>query len=89
MKNIDDFTNSLEINYPCVWQYKIIGADAETLRDAVETVVNKENFMLAKSKRSTKGKFVSFNLSVEVQNENHRLEIFDRLKAISAIRMIL
>lgn len=89
MKNINDFSDALEINYPCIWQYKIIACNANSLRDAVETVINKENFMLVTSKKSTKGNFVSFNLSVEVESKSHRLEIFDRLKKIAAIKMIL
>ncbi len=89
MMNIDDFDESLEMTYPCVWRYKIIGLNADSLREAVEAVINRENFLLAASNKSAKGKFVSFNLSVEVESKEHRLEILTRLKNIAAVKMIL
>ncbi|KAA3619670.1 MAG: DUF493 domain-containing protein [Calditrichaeota bacterium] len=89
MRRIKEFDDSLEISYPCVWQYKIIGNNADVLRDSVENVINTEKFMLSVSNKSSKGKFVSYNLAVTVESNEHRLELFDRLKKIKEVKMIL
>ena len=89
MYNIDDLGDELKIEYPIVWKFKLITEDAEALRDAVEQVINKEVFMLVKSNKSSKGKFTSFNLAVQVESDEHRHDVYGRLKACDEIRIIL
>ncbi|KAA3658937.1 MAG: DUF493 domain-containing protein [Calditrichaeota bacterium] len=89
MNNLDKYKNELKIEYPCVWNYKLIGKEADALRDAVEEVVNKENFLLSLSNKSTKGNFTSFNLAVKVEDEAHRLDVYQRLKNLTEIAIIL
>ncbi|MCA9733675.1 MAG: DUF493 domain-containing protein [Deferribacteres bacterium] len=89
MRDLNNLNNSLEIEYPCLWKFKLIGKHAEALRDAVEIVINKENFLLSRSNKSSRGNYTSFDLSVQVMDEEHRQDVYNRLKNISEIAIIL
>ena len=78
-----------EIRYPCEWEYKIIGADAEAIRAAIVTVVGEAEHAVDHSRASRTGKYVSLQLVVIVRDEEHRLGIYQALVAHRAVKIVL
>jgi len=77
-----------EIDYPCRWNYKVVGTDETDLKKAVAEILS-DPFELHPSKVSKKGKYISLNLFIDVQNETHRNEIYENLKASKHIKMVM
>ena len=77
-----------EINYPCVWQYKVIGEDVTSLTRAITTVCP-AHLSLVASKTSSSGKYCSLNLEIEVEDEASRLAVYQNLKNHLAVKMVL
>lgn len=77
------------IDYPCRWEYRVIGADAEAMREAVAEVLGKEDYRLSEGKTSPAGRWRSLSLELEVVNEAHRHEVHRVLREHPAVRMVL
>lgn len=78
-----------EINYPCQWQYKLIGPQSEGLKQAVSEIINEYPHSLTPSKSSSSGKYVSYNLEVFVASQEVRDYYFKKLRSHSAIKIVL
>ncbi len=78
-----------QIDYPCNWSYKIIGASKEHLEIAVEGICGNKDFDLKHSNNSKGGKYISMNLSLLVMNEEERVEIFRQLENHESVKMVL
>ncbi len=81
--------DSPKIEYPCIWSFKIIGADRTRIADAVVVMLEAFEYQFSESRRSRTGKYTSWNLSVHVKNEEERNTIFKNLKRIPSVKMIL
>ncbi len=79
----------LELEYPCSWKYKIIGAERKKLEEAIHSVILERAHTLKHSNVSKTGKYVSLNLDLIVQNEDERTFLFEALKAHQDIKMVL
>ncbi len=79
----------LELEYPCSWKYKIIGAERKKLEEAIHSVILERAHTLKHSNASKTGKYVSLNLDLIVQNEDERTFLFEALKAHQDIKMVL
>ena len=79
------------IDYPCSWQYKIIGESCEEIRRVVEMAVQKKKkpFELIKSNVSSGGRYVSMNLELIVENEEQRLALYRVIAANPAIKVVI
>lgn len=82
-------TGKPEINYPCQWQYILIGSDETAMRETVTEVVGDQEHTLALSKNSATGKYCSLALALTVHHEAHRLETYHALLKHASIKMIL
>ncbi|MFQ5558999.1 MAG: DUF493 domain-containing protein [Nitrospinota bacterium] len=81
--------NTLKLEYPCAWTYKLIGHDAESVKKAVsEVVVGREN-RLALSNKSKTGKYFCLNLELIVYTEEERNSLFSAFKKHQSILMVL
>lgn len=87
--SINEIEGTLEIEYPCRWLYKVIGSDADAVRQAVLETIEIEDVTLELSHTSGKGNFVSFNVEVTVTSTEERTGIYEALKAHGSIRMVL
>jgi len=85
--NLND--HHLELEYPCMWNFKIIGPDAMALRAAVTAIVVDRRHSLAVSHRSTGSKYVSMTLDLKVTSDEDRHAIFHALKRHYAVKMVL
>lgn len=78
-----------QIDYPCPWPYKVIGADRAGIIAAVKQLLADKPFELQESHQSKQGTYTSFNLCVQVQNEAERDEIFQALNRIPTVKMVI
>lgn len=75
--NNDSCTQKPDIVYPCMWEYKIILDCNINAKDYIKDIL-KDEFEIKLSKSTPKYK--SYNIKVNVKDEQHRLEIFTLLK---------
>lgn len=78
-----------KIEYPCRWQYKIIGESRTEIRRVVERLVQERPLALTDSHVSSGGRYVSMNLEVMVHGDEERLELYRLLAGDPAIRVVL
>ena len=78
-----------EIEYPCSWNYKVIGLDVEDLQKAVAVILGEQKYLLTHSRSSSGGKYQSMHLETVVDSEDRRNAIFNALQNHAAIRMVL
>ncbi len=89
MEIINDSQKKLELEYPCSWCYKLIGHEKAVLEKAIHDVILEREHTLNHSNKSKKGKYVSMNLDIVIQNEDERNFIYEALKAHQNIKMVL
>ena len=77
-----------EIHYPCLWEFRIIGEDKQSLERIVSELVAKP-YTLDEKNHSSKGRFVSVHLSVKVESEEERNALYQSLSTHKAIKMVL
>ncbi len=82
-----------KVNYPCPWGFKVIGKEETILRQAIMVclldVCEGREFSLELSNVSENGKYVSLNLSLSVDSEEDRNEIFTALADSPEIMMVI
>ena len=79
----------LDIEYPCSWDYRLIGEDEARIRIAVAGIVGNVDFLLTLANRSKKARYVSLQLSLEVASEEERVGIYESLRHHEDIRYVL
>ncbi|MFW6052088.1 MAG: DUF493 domain-containing protein [Myxococcota bacterium] len=77
------------VEYPCSWQWRIIGTDPDRLRSAVAEVVTDRDFVLHEANRSPAGRWLSMHLELEVASERDRNDIHRALTGHRWIRLAL
>lgn len=77
------------INYPCQWQYKVIGTAEHEILAAINAVVGGHEHTICKANQSSSGKYLSINLELQVHSEDMRNQIFTQLQGHPALRMII
>ncbi|MBU0674625.1 MAG: DUF493 domain-containing protein [Proteobacteria bacterium] len=78
-----------EIEYPCRWQYTIIGTHREQLRDLIEEIADSRQYTLCFSKVSSSGKYHSFDLDIEVRCQEERDALYQQLICHNLVKVIL
>ncbi|MGD8778561.1 MAG: DUF493 domain-containing protein [Ignavibacteria bacterium] len=78
-----------EINYPCYWDYKIIGDNVEKMIEAAEAAADGMEYDITASNISKKGNYFSINLKVLVNNEDTRNLVYQKLEGHENIKMVL
>lgn len=76
------------IEYPTFWEYRVIGKDKLKLKTRIQEVIKKD-FTLKDGQSSSGGKFVSVIVSVEVENQKERDDIFKTLQESVEVMMVL
>ena len=85
------------VEFPCLWGYKVIGLDEDSMRGAVkkclDTCLNPNSgdreFELGQSRSSKGGKYVSLSLNLTVQDEVERNAIYTALTKRPEILMVI
>jgi hypothetical protein len=78
----------VSIDYPCRWVYKVIGADEATMRAAIAAVIP-GGCEIAASRSSAGGKYVSLNVTVQVEDEVGRTSIYEALRKDPSVKVVL
>ena len=76
------------IEYPCEWQYQLIGLNEEQMRVAVAEIV-KTPFTLTATRTSKTGKYHSLRLLTTVANEEVRTSIYLALSRHPSINVVM
>ena len=77
------------IEYPCSWEYKVIGENFSRVSKAIAEVLADKNYSSKKSNMSSRGTYVSIRVELIVENEDIRNAIFYQLKQHEHIKMVL
>jgi putative lipoic acid-binding regulatory protein len=78
-----------KIDYPCVWQYKVIGMEREALSAAISEHLGDAPYSLSDSRMSSGGKYISMNLEMTVYSDYHRLRFYQVLGDHPDIKVVL
>ncbi len=78
-----------EIDYPCTWEYKVIGVDRTVLKEIIVAACSPLEVMISHSRTSSKGKYHSLKVQVTVTDENIRLKIYKTLQTHPSIKYVL
>ncbi|MBN1542019.1 DUF493 domain-containing protein [candidate division KSB1 bacterium] len=77
------------IDYPCIWTYRIIVSDIQTVRPAIDRLLQGFDYRLSDGLVSRQKKYHSFSLQVQVASEDDRLFIYKALGQCEDIHYIL
>jgi putative lipoic acid-binding regulatory protein len=78
-----------EIDYPCLWVYKVIGEDTALLNDVIVSACAPHEVKISYSHSSSNGKYHSLNAELEVPDEKFRLNVYETLKDHPAVKIVL
>jgi putative lipoic acid-binding regulatory protein len=81
--------SELELTYPREWAYRIIGTHEKLIRQLIDDILGDHHYELDPSNESTTGRYVSMHLRLTVRDEAHRDDIFRRLMADEAVKIVL
>jgi uncharacterized protein len=77
------------IEYPCQWDYRVIGADAVALQVAVAECLGGCSYSCVPANRSSSGKYCSVAVEAVVPDEKTRDRIYKSLGKHAAVKMVL
>jgi uncharacterized protein len=86
---LNEIEEKLELEYPCKWEYKLIGKEEEGIKKTAVDIAGTKPFSLNISNKSSSGKFVSITLEVLVHNDDERVYIYESLRKSKHILYIL
>ena len=78
-----------KIDYPCTWEYKIIGESATEITRLVKEHVYEKGYTLTDSNVSSGGRYISMSLELIVNSDERRLELYKLLAADSTVKVVL
>lgn len=76
---LDSNSERPEINYPCNWEYKVIGRDVEKMLAAIENAALGLEYDVTPSNISKKGNYYSLKFVLSVPNQTVRDLVFEKL----------
>lgn len=77
-----------QIDYPCQWEYRIITDNQEMAENIIFELLHKPYTLTTKNK-SMHGKFISINLVLEVETQQERDDIFQKLTQLPCVKMVI
>lgn len=86
---IDENSKRPEIEYPCNWDYKIIGTDVSEMIKIIEEAVGDLSYEISPSNISKKGNYFSLNLTVSVPSEIVRDIIFQKISSSAFVKIVI
>lgn len=89
MVTLNEIPKEVEIEYPCRWIYKIVIGSNQEIESVIKSIIDQREYKITKSKKSKKGKYTSYNLDLLVHNDDDRRIIYEELKKIDIIKIVL
>ncbi len=87
--NMNLSCKKLELDYPCVWKYKLIMKNEVCIKDVLDETIGKREFKGKLSNTSSKGKFISYLVELVVTDEKDRLNLHELFGKHKDIKMIV
>ena len=78
-----------KIEYPCQWQYRLIGEDRAAIMEAIHAAVDVDLCVVSEGNSSSGGRYLSLNLEITVNSEAERLRLYQRFSDHPAIRVVI
>ena len=78
-----------KIDYPCSWTYKVIGRDLGDLKRAIAEIIGEGKHTVALSRTSKGGAYHCLNVTITVESEPSRLDLYQRLCKHPAILIVM
>jgi putative lipoic acid-binding regulatory protein len=78
-----------EIEFPCRWNYRIIGTSEDAIRALIAELVGEAEHEVAYGQASSGGTYVSLLLTVQVEDDAHRLAVYAGLTGATCVRVVL
>jgi len=78
-----------EIDYPCRWSYKLVGADEKAIRIAIAEIVEHRDHDVELSRASRTGKYVSLKLELVVAGHDDRRGLASAFNEHPAVKFVL
>jgi putative lipoic acid-binding regulatory protein len=78
-----------EIQYPAEWGYRIVCTSEEAVRAHLREVLGEIEHELVEGNASSGGTYKSLHLTLIVEDEQHRLHIYEKLSGHDAIRFVI
>ena len=78
-----------QIEYPCVWDYKVIGQDRALIPQNIDIILENFEFSQRSANKSATGKYTSFHVSVRVTSQMERDHIFSMLQRIPTVKIVI
>jgi len=85
----DNKKRKVQLKYPCLWVYKIIGPDADDMRRAVAEIIRDRAYKISHSRSSASAKYHCLNVELLVESESHRTALYQDLKNNPSIKLVL
>lgn len=85
----DNEKRKVQLKYPCLWVYKIIGPDADEMQRAVAEIIRDRTYNISHSRSSAKEKYHCLNVELLVESESHRTTLYETLKKHRSIKLVL
>ena len=87
---MNDFEGEqLDLEYPCHWEYRVIGGDEAAMRAAIEEVMAGRRHEVMAGGASAGGKWLTLIVTLEVVDEEERLALYEGLRNHEAIKIVL
>ncbi len=86
---INGCQQKLELEYPCRWVYKLIGASREEIHGAVKAVLQERECLITFSNASKTGKYLCLNVELVVHSEEDRTANYEAFKRHPSVTMVL
>ena len=80
---------SLDLEYPCAWEYTFIATDQETAELEVSKLAGNRLQSMTVSRQSKSGTYTSLKALITVQNDSERQELFDQIVRAEGVKYVL
>lgn len=78
-----------QIQYPCRWQFRLIGEERAAVIAAINAVVDATGCEISDGNVSSGGRYLSVNVEMTVDGEAERQRLYQRFAADPAIKVVL
>lgn len=79
----------VEIQYPCRWLYKVISRDHLQDKEKIVAMLQDFSWKISISNRSRTGKYTCLDVEVDVESEEQRNTLYQLLKELETVKIVL
>ena len=80
---------TLNLGYPCEWEYRVIGAEPDAIEQAIRDVMGTRDYACGEGRQSDGGKWVTRVVTLTVRDEAERTSLYEQLRSHEAVKIVL